>query len=156
MTDGAAAIKPQIIVYGLTHPGVGAKKREVRAGMEEEGIPCLFVDKESGEIAALAFEAACASQLGVGIALGAQDICIHFQRLRPEAPLFQLSGGTTEQWRRMGCNAARLVKGIPFKSTEEPIGSEGHPKTETQTDLTERILQALLKELQSGAWEVKR
>ncbi|MDU4961642.1 MAG: glycerol dehydratase reactivase beta/small subunit family protein [Sporomusaceae bacterium] len=107
--------KPVIALLAVAHPGCSAKLRELRAGMEEEGVPCLLVEVAGGDAAQMAYDGACGSQLGVGIGVSETAICIHYRKLPPEQPLFVCRGGDAAEWRRCGYNAARLVKGLPFK-----------------------------------------
>ncbi len=49
--------------------------------------------------------------------MGKEEAVIHFSKLRIDKPLFVLSldGLEKEKLRIYGSNAARLIKGIPFK-----------------------------------------
>jgi hypothetical protein len=89
----------------------------VLAGAEEEGVPCE-VEKHTGATAVvLAYQAASKSVLGVGIGLDGEGmLAVHFQKLPEDKPLF-LFNYRIEQDKVRGTaeNAARLVKGIPFK-----------------------------------------
>ena len=108
--------KPCILIYLAPHPGSEEKLREVQAGMEEEGIPYTVVQSNETNAAALSYEGASKSKLGVGVGIGAEDLCIHYVKLPAQKPLFALQEvGSPAQWRHFGYNAARLVKGIPFK-----------------------------------------
>ncbi len=91
-------------------------------GMEEEGIPYKTSNAETSDIKKEAHKAASLSPLAVGIACNQQEIIVHSRNLSPDNPLFQLSLYTQNadnqlhnQLRNLGCNAARLVKGLPFK-----------------------------------------
>src|SRR5690606_25492786 len=46
-------------------------------------------------------------------------IVLHYSKLEKEEPLFQIDLKNNYQQGILGANAARLVKGIPFKSFEE-------------------------------------
>lgn len=92
--------------------------REVELGLEEEGIPgVLSVEAEGEGALELAYAAAQASPLGTGVGIGVDGVVVHYSRLPREQPLFRLGKGdsTAAGARRLGANAARLVKGIPFK-----------------------------------------
>ncbi len=91
-------------------------------GMEEEGIPFKTTKAETSDLKKEAHKAASLSPLAVGIACNQQEVVVHSRNLSPDNPLFQLSLYTQNadsqfhsQLRNLGCNAARLVKGLPFK-----------------------------------------
>ncbi len=116
------ATKPCVHIRLLTHSGWEEKLREVQAGLEEEGIPWRVTAGDCGEFVALGHQGAQESQLGVGIGIDASGMCIHYQKLPQAEPLFcLLEGGAKAAWRRIGYNAARLVKGIPFKDEETTV-----------------------------------
>lgn len=119
-------IKPCVLIYIFPHSDGDKKIREVQAGMEEEGIPCSIMSSNESDEITLAYQAASASKLGVGIGIGAKNLCIHYAKLPANQPLFALNAaGTPAQWRHFGYNAARLVKGIPFKNQpSEDVGPQ--------------------------------
>lgn len=96
-----------------------AALREVRAGLEEEGVPCRVVslDQSTADAALLAHAAACASPVSVGLGLSADAACLHLPQLPPGAPLLSVSVRVPEpeRLRALGHNAARLVAGVPLK-----------------------------------------
>jgi hypothetical protein len=88
--------------------------REIGAGMEEEGVPYRTETASEGRACELAFAAALASPLDVGVGVdGEGNICVHHAKLPPDAPAL---AGPASSGRVMGHNAARLVTGIPFKN----------------------------------------
>ncbi|QWA13733.1 glycerol dehydratase reactivase beta/small subunit family protein [Sodalis ligni] len=94
--------------------------RQLLLGMEEEGIPFVIndMDQQAMPLADRAHLAASVSPLSVGIAVGTEDIAVHDPHLPAHQPLFVLTrypSRPAEEIRRLGCNAARLVKGLPFK-----------------------------------------
>ncbi|WP_255556759.1 glycerol dehydratase reactivase beta/small subunit family protein [Sodalis sp. dw_96] len=113
----------------MTHPAIlvladrPAKTqtwRQLLLGMEEEGIPFVINDRDHQDmpLADRAHLASSVSPLAVGIAVGMEDIVVHDPHLPVSRPLFVLThypSRTAEEIRRLGCNAARLVKGLPFK-----------------------------------------
>lgn len=123
-------------------------------GLEEEGIPFKINDMDDGPMEGIAKQAADSSPLRVGIGVGGTgEIVLHHHDLPTESPLFRLP---TKSWhdaalRRIGSNAARLVKGQPliFDGDEtRPAGvevSERNPHGETE-ELIRQILSAVLKE----------
>lgn len=87
-------------------------------GMEEEGIPYRIVAHHTADSTTEAFQAASLSPLAVGIACSARHVVLHTRNLPPDTPLYQLKRQGLQQstpLRHLGCNAARLVKGLPFK-----------------------------------------
>jgi hypothetical protein len=95
--------------------GDGTALREVRAGLEEEGVPCRVI-AAVGDAAAIAYAAACSSPVSVGVGLDADAVCLHLPQLPPERPLLHLPAvHGRERLRALGHNAARLVKGAPLK-----------------------------------------
>lgn len=90
--------------------------QEVLWGIEEEGIPWRWLDRPEGDITERAWQAANQSPLLVGIACSAEQLVIHYRNLPASAPLFTLTHHADTHARRCaGNNAARLVKGIPFR-----------------------------------------
>lgn len=90
-------------------------------GLEEEGIPFLLEEKEIMNINAEAYVGAVASSLQVGICCDEEIIVIHHKNLKEDEPYMMLTRYQTrpkEQLKNFGANAARLVKGIPFKVIE--------------------------------------
>lgn len=90
--------------------------RQLQYGMEEEGVPCE-VDTATGmDAVEMAWEAANASRLSVGVGLDGQRLVLHFSKLEPSYPLLQLPARSdVMQIRALGSNAARLVKKLPLK-----------------------------------------
>jgi hypothetical protein len=90
-------------------------------GMEEEGIPFVLHTFASSNtnLMLLAHQACAASPLSVGVAVGTRDIVVQDPHLPVDRPLFILRDYPQrgdEELRQLGCNAARLVKGLPFKT----------------------------------------
>lgn len=107
--------KPTIHV--LCAPDASAEAlRQLQYGMEEEGIPWENGTKSGADALALAWEAAQASRLEVGVGLDAQSLILHFSKLEREQPLFRIPAQSAYgQMRALGANAARLVKKLPLK-----------------------------------------
>ena len=141
--------KPSIIICTSQHTGLEAKLRELKAGMEEEGVPCSLLSDSSADAISLAYKGAQASLLGVGVGIGSAALCIHYQKLPEDQPLFVLQGeGTLTEWRYFGYNAARLVKGLPFK--ENPVQAAA-AANENKAQLYESVREMILKVLQENA-----
>lgn len=89
---------------------------EVLLGIEEEGIPFHIQQIPSGEVIDSAWQAARQSPLLVGIACDREKLIVHYKNLPASAPLFTLMYQQDNHARRsIDNNAARLVKGIPFR-----------------------------------------
>lgn len=87
-------------------------------GLEEEGIPFHVEKKEVSNICLESYQGAVSSSLQVGICLDDNDVMIHHKNLDETEPYMKLRRYQTcpkEQLKDFGGNAARLVKGIPFK-----------------------------------------
>lgn len=96
-------------------------------GLEEEGIPAEVGDRPEGDAVGLAHQAAHMSSLNVGIAVcGADDVVVlHHRDLAADRPLFVVgrqSAGRPGDFRNIGKNAARLVKGDPMVFEVEADG----------------------------------
>jgi hypothetical protein len=115
MVTENAAVRPNIVIYVNAYFGQEAKLREVQAGIEEEGVPSAWC-VGAGDANSLACRGAAESPLGVGVGIGAEAMSVHYHKLPAAKPLFVLPAGEPPVWRRLGCNAARLVKGTPFKA----------------------------------------
>ncbi|WP_250870690.1 glycerol dehydratase reactivase beta/small subunit family protein [Hafnia paralvei] len=104
------------IVISLTSSTPEAIWHQVLLGIEEEGIPWQWQQDDDADVVQRAWQAATRSPLLVGLACSADEIIVHFRNLPPASPLFrQAWGQDKDQLRQLGNNAARLVKGLPFK-----------------------------------------
>jgi hypothetical protein len=143
LEERAQREKPHVKVY-RTSDAPAEVCREVEYGLEEEGIPGMLSTVEALKSAVeLAFSAAQASPLGTGIGIAADGLAVHYSRLPQDKPLFYVAKADCHpaEARRMGANAARLVKGIPFKEKEDtplPVGSRG-PAPTAEEDLKELV-----------------
>jgi hypothetical protein len=97
---------------------------EISLGLEEEGIPVEFIPTRGMSYLSESKEAAMASRLNVGLGLdwASKRIALHHRDLPLQTPLFDLSGEAevVRSLRRLGANAARLVKGDPLL-LDEPV-----------------------------------
>ncbi|WP_099975033.1 glycerol dehydratase reactivase beta/small subunit family protein [Lactobacillus terrae] len=114
--------KPSIyIASGIDNKNI----KQIYYGIEEEEIPFTFVDDEkienlsSMETIKKAYQASLSSQLGVGIAFDDSFAYLHQKSLPENEPLFRVRTTDLENLNQLGTNAARLVKGIPFKEIKE-------------------------------------
>lgn len=88
---------------------------ELFNGIEEEEIPVgTAVINENNTVEA-AYQAALRSKLSVGLAFDSDKVVLHYKNLSAQTPLFTVNRNNAEALRRLGTNAARLVKGTPFK-----------------------------------------
>ena len=91
--------------------------KEVIYGIEEEGIPYEITEEEFSDVIKKAYEESFNSRLSFGIALNGEKAVFHFSKLKEENPLFlvNIKSMDKKDLRAYGSNAARLIKGIPFK-----------------------------------------
>lgn len=101
-------VRPEIIIKA-SHPDPDALK-EICAGIEEEGVLYSVIHEQSSESEMiLGSMASYMSQLEVGIGIRAQSVALYIKKIKHQ-PLFT----TTTQYRSLGQNAARYVKGNPL------------------------------------------
>lgn len=90
--------------------------QEVLLGIEEEGIPVFIREQPMDGLVQCAWQAAQDSPLLVGIACDESTLVVHYKNLPVSAPLFTLALNQSHRTHRhTGNNAARLVKGLPFR-----------------------------------------
>lgn len=112
--------KPMIY---LLHPKDISLERIVHVGygIEEEGRPYKFFPiSEAGNVIDCAHRAAQESQLLVGIACDEKDLVLHYRNLPLDFFMYRIKdyqSVSNRVLRLFGSNAARLVKGIPFKES---------------------------------------
>ncbi|MGG0718582.1 glycerol dehydratase reactivase beta/small subunit family protein [Robertmurraya massiliosenegalensis] len=123
-------------------------------GVEEEGVPTFVKESQQKSALELSYQAALDSTLGVGIGID-QDgqMILHYTKLDKKQPLFKENINDSFKQRVLGANAARLVKGMPFKSFEAEKDKvfATPPVLEnslTKEDIT-RIVALVLKRLQA-------
>lgn len=108
---------PAIVITALGCPI--SHWRHVLLGIEEEGIPWVVQEQKAGEVIYQAWLAASRSPLLVGIACDREKLIVHYKNLPTSAPLFTLTYHQNSHAQRCtGNNAARLVKGIPFRECD--------------------------------------
>ena len=125
-------------------------------GLEEEGIPFDVQEVSHGNAVALAKEAAQMSPLNVGIAVSGteQIVVLHHRDLPADQPLFVISllQVGAKDLRRLGINAARLVKTEPLVLNDNPMADAPAEARRTQPAaisdaLVERMVQAVVAEI---------
>lgn len=116
--------EPVIHVYHCRQLMNISRIEQLLFGMEEESVPYFIEAQDERTAQELGYKAAGSSNLDVGIGVGEDEtVVLHYSKLKKEEPLFQISPPYGRaKLRAMGANAARLVKGVPFKcmpDTEE-------------------------------------
>lgn len=111
------APKPEIKVFHVKNAVPKDVITEILLGIEEEGLPYSVEEKDPDTALYLAYQAAEASHLGVGIGIDSSEIVLHHIKLKEDEPLFSISAQNTEEnYRSLGANAARVIKRMPFKA----------------------------------------
>lgn len=109
--------KPCIKIY--ENNGDQELLKEILAGIEEEGLPyeasCKDFRKE--DLIKEGYTASQESRMGIGIGMYERIVVMHYNKLKEKEPIFygELCFYEKEKCRRIGCNAARLYKIMPFK-----------------------------------------
>lgn len=100
--------------------------QEVLFGIEEEGIPYqLLTENTADDVILRAYSAAQTSALAVGMACTNNKMIVHHKNLPEQQPLFNMEASELTDkvaLRALGNNAARLIKGIPFKPESHQQG----------------------------------
>ncbi|MCR2044079.1 glycerol dehydratase reactivase beta/small subunit family protein [Anaerosalibacter massiliensis] len=110
--------RPTINIYYSSQIKDKSSYNQLLWGIEEEGLPYNIESKPLENSIELGYSAAEDSKLNVGIGIGKDgNIIVHYQKLNKEEPLFSLNiKDEHHNLRKLGANAARLIKGIAFKS----------------------------------------
>jgi Dehydratase medium subunit len=125
----------------------------IQWGLEEEEIPADASSVPTGAVNTVAKQAAQMSKLNVGIAISQKEMAavLHHRDLPVDRPLFveeisRIDGGAL---RRLGANAARLVKGNPLLFPEEvPAAPQaGSPAPELATDAIAQVVAQVVREV---------
>lgn len=115
--------------------------REITAGIEEEGIPYKKVTQENmNQKNMLETIHLCSQKSRIGIAIGVlgKRVILHYVKLKESEPIMdrELSAYDSENCRKIGCNAARLYKVMPFKDLSDSVSRE---------DIIKSIVQSVIK-----------
>lgn len=147
------AVLPVVLVYAA--PPVSEKNlAPILWGLEEEGIPGKVREYPKAPVEALAGQAAEDSPLGVGIGVNgmAGVAVLHHRDLLAHGPLFTLKEQAFESagLRRLGVNAARLVKRMPLVFNQGVEKGTGGQKAdaispEAFEELVSRVVTQILK-----------
>ena len=83
----------------------------------EDEISLVKILDKFSDVIKKAYEESFNSSLSFGIALNDEKAAFHFSKLEEEKPLFlvNIKSMDKKDLRAYGSNAARLIKGIPFK-----------------------------------------
>lgn len=111
--------KPSILIAVTTGEKLPADLKPLLNGIEEEEIPVTTHEIVEKTATQRAYQAALASRLSVGIGFDDQQVIVHYKNLPAEQPLFTIRRTDVAQFRALGANAARLVKGVPFKELKD-------------------------------------
>lgn len=111
--------KPSILIAVTTEDTFPTDLKPLLNGIEEEEIPVTTRMIDESTATERAYQAALASRLSVGLGFDDQEIVVHYKNLPAEQPLFRVNRHDTARFRALGANAARLVKGVPFKSLKD-------------------------------------
>ena len=113
---GADESVPRIAVWcvGDRSPLVAPIER----GIEEERVSWTVRAGYEGDVVDVAHRAANESKLKIGVGVGERGAVLHHQQLPRSTPVFSIRDVSTDQARKIGSNAARLAKRLPFKSLE--------------------------------------
>jgi hypothetical protein len=106
--------KREIYVPILFHSSLSPDQiQEVCAGLEEEGVPFSLQKRHKEKnFIELGWKAANISPLQVGIGIDQDgNLCVHHEKLKKDEPYLQCH---LENGRKLGKNAARLIKGLPL------------------------------------------
>lgn len=88
--------------------------REICAGIEEEGLLYEIKRFYYGSIHELSFLAANESILGSGIGIEGKKIGLQLRSIPKGRDVFFIEKPTLSQCRKLGSNAARAIKRVPF------------------------------------------
>lgn len=113
-------VRPVVLIY-LDNRSSTEDIQFVLYGMEEEKIPYSLEQKNFSTATEAAYVAANTSSLNVGIGYVNNEVVLHYKNLAPETPYQSIQRVVTCPpliLKRFGGNAARLVKGVPFKSID--------------------------------------
>jgi hypothetical protein len=145
--------KPAILILSDSSAAAREIREPVLWGIEEEGVPYEIRKAWNESATEMAKQAANGSGLNVGIAISeAGEIVLHHRDLAGGAPLFAFSAESLQSrdLRRLGTNAARLVKRQPLVLTDRDdrkgLTNPGRSTPYALEGLVSRILDELLRE----------
>lgn len=113
-------VRPVVLIY-LDKRASAEDIQYIFYGLEEEKIPFTLEQKDFSTAREAAYIAANTSSLNVGIGYVNNEVALHYKNLAPETPYQSIQRVVTCPplvLKSFGGNAARLVKGVPFKSID--------------------------------------
>jgi hypothetical protein len=113
-------VRPVVLIY-LDKRASAEDIQYIFYGLEEEKIPFTLEQKDFSTATEAAYIAANTSSLNVGIGYVNNEVALHYKNLAPETPYQSIQRVVTCPpliLKNFGGNAARLVKGVPFKSID--------------------------------------
>ncbi|SNX54721.1 glycerol dehydratase reactivase beta/small subunit family protein [Thermoanaerobacterium sp. RBIITD] len=119
--------------------------REIKAGIEEEGIPYkVYVD--SKEFYKTPYNTALISKFGIGANANKNNLTLYYSKMPDKKPVFDISIGDSDYQvaRNFGTNAARLYKGLPFKLLQKTKNDTADKKKDN-TDILENIVKEIVE-----------
>jgi hypothetical protein len=146
--------RPAVCV--LAYHAQGLDLQPVFCGLEEEGIPVEVQESQAAAGVTLAKQAAHMSPLNVGLGVNGVEgtLVLHHRDLPADQPLFviRLHVAAAAELRRLGINAARLVKGEPLvlpdnELPQEPAGKNPDSVAGVSNELFEQMVQSIVAEL---------
>ncbi|MBO0410062.1 glycerol dehydratase reactivase beta/small subunit family protein [Enterococcus hulanensis] len=113
-------VRPMVLIYISKNAAVD-DIQYILYGLEEEKIPFSIEQRDFTNAIAAAYVASNTSSLNVGIGYVNNEAALHYKNLAPETPYQSIQRVVTcppAILKNFGGNAARLVKGVPFKSID--------------------------------------
>lgn len=109
--------KDQVCIVIGAQEGVDSKYVDwIQYGLEEESIPYQRVYLQEDNAKTLANLAKQSSKLGIGIGVNKEGAsCLTSSNFKEGVVLFLENRAEEKQFRDLGVNGARLLKGSPFK-----------------------------------------
>lgn len=91
--------------------------KNILAGIEEEGLPYEIFNLNKEDVLSTTHKASQQSKLGVGVGFSNNRVIVHYSKLRENNAIIDTSLKDYEitKARKIGNNAARLYKVMPFK-----------------------------------------
>lgn len=122
MMMAASTLERPAIFVALMPGAPRQAARWVEIGAEEEGVPCRLIELEGKDVIDLAYQAAMASPLKIGVAVSERSVVLHEFHMPPHQPVlvFDLDTDTQRACRLMGANAARFFVRRPLYLTPLP------------------------------------
>lgn len=144
--NGIEQSKPSINVFYSSKLAHSVTFEQVLYGIEEEQIPYLLKQAKSDKALELSFMAARKSRLGVGIGIGSDHfIVLHETKLEKDKPLLQIHlNESYDKERAIGANAARIVKGMPFKELIKVVEEDVKPDSVIDKEKIAQIVKSIL------------